>query len=59
MLLLGFDKVGSTIGEIFDGVELNYLAIDTNLKTAIYEQFNNKRPVFFGDNGNTKFNKPT
>ena len=53
IVIAGFGRVGSTIGEIFDGVELNYLAIDTNLK-HVSEEFNNKRPVFFGDISNTK-----
>ncbi len=53
IVIVGFGRVGSTIGDIFDSVELNYLAIDTNLK-HVSEQFNKKRPIFYGDISNIK-----
>ncbi len=48
VVIAGFGRVGSTVGDIFDSVELNYLAIDTDLK-HVSEEFNKKRPVFYGD----------
>ena len=53
IIVAGFGRVGLTIGDIFERLELNYVAVDTDLK-HVSQEFNKKRPVFFGDIGNTK-----
>ncbi|MBT4989074.1 MAG: hypothetical protein HOM96_00830 [Rickettsiales bacterium] len=53
IIIAGYGSIGSTIGDIFQRLELNYVAIDTNLK-HVSKEFNKKKPVFYGDISNLK-----
>jgi len=56
IVIAGFGSVGSTIGSVFERLELNYVAVDTDLK-HVSKEFNNKRPVFYGDISHQKIIK--